>query len=56
MPLNPGPAHGVQIIWSDGAVADLEDICKYIAWRNAEAAGGLRREYSTISRFWGLSP
>lgn len=27
-----------KIIWSDGAVADLEDICKYIAWRNAEAA------------------
>ena len=28
-----------KIIWSDAAIADLHDICSYIARRNAQAAG-----------------
>ncbi|HZM85819.1 MAG TPA: type II toxin-antitoxin system RelE/ParE family toxin [Blastocatellia bacterium] len=29
---------GFKVIWSDGAISDLEDICSYIAQDDPEAA------------------
>ncbi len=32
-----------KIVWSDAAIADLQDICSYIAQHNPQAAGRIGR-------------
>ena len=45
-----------KIIWSDAAIADLHDICTYIARRNPEAAHRMGRGILDHVRILGSFP
>lgn len=49
-----------QVIWSDGAITDLQDICAYIARDNPEAAlrmgNGILDHVSILTKFPFIGP